>query len=134
MVTQPHTYSNRTRHRSQRRELYEVRRQRRAAEGGMPRKPYVESFYGLDRARLAAFGHALDGPDGPDKSVTGVVEICRIHLNGDQVIREELIDLIDERVAFRFLNDIALPRPNQLSVAVERLQEEVNRLERLGID
>lgn len=133
MASHPNTYSNRAGQRYQR-ELYEVRRQRRAAEAGKAREPYVESFYGLDRARLAAFAHALDGPDGPDKSVTGVVEVFRIHLNGDRLIREELVDVIDERVAFRLLNDIELPRPNQLSVAVERLQEEANRLERLGID
>lgn len=113
---------------------YEVRRLRQPSHGGVIRYPYIETFHGLDRARLAAFAHALDGPDGPDKTITGLVEICRIHLNGDQVVKEELVDLIDERVAFRFLNDIALPRPAQLSVPVERLQEEVSRLERLGIN
>jgi hypothetical protein len=107
---------------------------RQSAHGGVTRSPYVETFHGLDRARLSAFTHALDGPDGPDKSVTGVVEVYRIHRQGSQVLSEEIVDVIDERVAFRFLNNIELPRADQLSVAVERLQEEVNRLERLGID
>lgn len=133
MAAQSPAYPYRTGQRYQR-SVYEVRRQRCVAKGGKPRETYVENFLGLDRARLAAFTHALDGADGPDKTVTGIVEIFRVDLVGDRVVKEELIDVIDERVAFRLLNDIELPRPNQLSVAIERLQEEVNRLERLGID
>lgn len=133
MESQPHTYSNRTGQRYER-TLHEVRRQRRGGESGLPREPYIESFHGLDRARLAAFAHALDGPDGPDKTVTGVVEIYRVRLSGEKVITQDLVDVIDERVAFRLLNDIELPRATNLSVPIERLQEEVNRLKRLGID
>ena len=133
MKTKAHTYSNRTGQRYER-TVYEVRRQRRGGEGGVPREPYIETFYGLDRARLAAFAHALDGPDGPDKTVTGVVEICRVRLYGEDVITQELVDVIDERVAFRVLNDTKLPRPSALAVPLERLQEEMNRLKRLGID
>lgn len=133
MASHPHAYSNRAGQRYER-TMYQVRRQRRGGEGGVAREPYIESFPGLDRARLAAFAHALDGPDGPDKTATGVVEICRVRLSGEDVITQELVDVIDERVAFRLLNDIELPRAATLSVPIERLQEEVNRLKRLGID
>ena len=113
---------------------YEVRRLRLDARRGVKRDPYVETFHGLDRARLAALGYALDGPESPDKSSNGTIEIWRIRCYFGEVIGEDLVDVVDERVAFRFLNDIDLPRAEKLTVPIERLQEEVNRLERLGID
>lgn len=129
MTEATNTYSR------QHRTVYEVRRLREEARGGVLRAPEVHEFAGLDRARLAAMGYALDGPvTAADVLFTGTVEIHRSTYVGETQINSELVDVIDERVAFRVLNELKLPRANQLAVPVERLQAEANRLARLGMD
>ena len=111
---------------------YEVRRLRAPGKKGVSRPPVVEQHHGLDRARLAALGYGLDGPTTEGDVFTGTVEVHRIQSLGTLVLRSELVDVIDERVAFRLMNRPTLPRPSDLSVSVERLQSEANALERLG--
>ncbi|VWX56954.1 hypothetical protein [Sphingorhabdus sp. 109] len=110
------------------RSIYEVHRERASGRGPAE----VEEYSGLDRARLAAFAHALDGPSYTGESFSGTVEIHRVRYLGRQRLRTELIDVIDERVAFRVLNELTLPRADQLHVSVEKLQQEINKLARLG--
>ena len=114
------------------RTTYEVIRAREPGEGGKERGPAVEQFAGLDRARLAALGYALDGPTSTGERFTGRVEVHRLVLVSGNVVNRSVVDVLDERVAFRLLNELALPRADALSVSVERLQEEANRLTRLG--
>lgn len=114
------------------RTLYDVHRLRANGENGAKRQPTIEEFGGLDRARLAALGYALDGPTTTGERFTGTVEIHRITYIGDRIVNSTPIDVFDERVAFRVLNELSLPRAGQLAVPVERLQEEANRLARLG--
>lgn len=114
------------------RRFYEVRRGLEPGKRGVVRPPLVEEFRGLDRARLAALGYALDGPSTTGQRFTGTISIYRVSSIGGRRINSELVDVIDERVAFRVLNELTLPRAADLSVPVERLQEETNRLERLG--
>lgn len=111
---------------------YEVRRLRERGPKGVEREPGVERFFGLDRARLAALGYALDGSTVEGPLYTGRIEIFRVMALGDTVIRSDLVDVLDERVAFRVLNELSLPHADALSVPVERLQAETDRLERLG--
>lgn len=114
------------------RTIYEVRRYRESGENGRERSPAVEAFAGLDRARLAALGYALDGPTSTGERFTGRDEVHRVFEVGEKRVSTELVDHLDERVAFRVLNELALPRADALSVSVERLQEAANRLTRLG--
>jgi hypothetical protein len=108
------------------RSIYEVHRERPSGRGSAA----VEEYSGLDRARLAAFAHALDGPRYTGESFSGTVTINQVRYLGRRRLRTELIDVIDERVAFRVLNELTLPRADQLGVSVERLQEEANRIAR----
>ena len=110
------------------RSIYEVHRERASGRGPAA----VEEYSGLDRARLAAFAHALDGPSYTGESFSGTVAIHQVRYLGQRRLRTELIDVIDERVAFRVLNELKLPRANQLHVSVEKLQQETNKLARLG--
>lgn len=110
------------------RTIYEVHRERASGRGPAT----IEEYPGLDRARLAAFAHALDGPSYSGENFSGTVTINQVFYLGQRRLRTELIDVIDERVAFRVLNELTLPRADQLGVSVERLQEETNRLARLG--
>ena len=114
------------------RTIYEVRRYRESGEKGRERTAEVEAFPGLDRARLAALGYALDGPTSTGERFTGRVEVHRVLEVGEKRVSTALVDLLDERVACRVLNELALPRADALSVSVDRLQEEANRLTRLG--
>ena len=116
----------------ERRTSYEVRRYRESGEKGRGRAPTIEVFLGLDRARIVALGYALDGPTSTGERFTGRVEVHRVIEVGNKKIRSTLIDILDERVAFRVLNELELPRADALSVSVERLQEEANRLASLG--
>ena len=111
---------------------YEVVRARAPGPKGVERSPEVEAFAGLDRARLAALGYALDGPTSTGERFTGRVEVHRVLEVGEKRVSTALVDVLDERVAFRVLNELALPHADALSVSVERLQEEANRLTRLG--
>jgi hypothetical protein len=113
---------------------YEVHREREdTCEGRqtVPRPPIVEEFLGLDRARIAALGYALDGP-AQDGNLTGVVRIVLklySHGHGDRRLdRQELIDVIDERVACRLLNEVRLPRAEELAVSKDQLQADVDAL------
>lgn len=114
------------------RTTYEVRRAREPGDKGIERSSIVEEFAGLDRARLAALGYALDGPSSKGDRFTGRVEVHQLFLVSGKVVNRSIVDVLDERVAFRMLNELALPRADALSVSVERLQEEANRLTRLG--
>lgn len=114
------------------RTVYEVRRLRKPGARGVERSPEVEEFGGLDRARLAALGYALDGCWG-EASFTGIIEIHRVFYIGEAPARTALVDVLDERVAFRLLNEIELPRAGQLSISVDQFQGDVNRLARLGV-
>lgn len=116
------------------RTFHEVRRLREPGPMGIIRPPLVEDHGGLDRARLAAMAYALDGPTATGDQFTGTVEVHRVVKSGDRTVRTELVDVIDERVAFRVLNELELPRATGMAVPVERLQEEANRLARMGID
>ncbi len=111
---------------------YEVRRLRERGPKGVERDAEVEQFFGLDRARLAALGYALDGSTTEGPAYTGRIEIYRLVSQGERVIRSDLVDVLDERVAFRVLNELSLPHADALSVPVERLQAETDRLARLG--
>jgi len=107
---------------------YEVHRMRESGENGIARQPLVEEFYGLDRARLAAFGHALDGPTPSGDRFTGTICIVQVIYVSGIRCRSQVIDEIDERVASRLLNEIRLPKAAQLAVTLESLQVEVDAL------
>ena len=114
------------------RTAYEVHRAREPGPNQVARPPCVEEFAGLDRARLAALGYALDGPTSTGDRFTGRVEVHRLFSVSEKVVSRSVVDVLDERVAFRLLNELALPHADSMSVPVERLQEEANRLTRLG--
>lgn len=122
LQSQPARHSERT--------VYEVRRLRKSGS------QTVEEHPALDRARLAALGYALDGDWAEGlasrTALTGIVEIHRLFYQGGKCLRSTLIDVLDERVAFRVLSEIRLPRAGQLSVSVEKLQKEVDALARIG--
>lgn len=106
------------------RTIYEVHRKRLVGRGTAA----VVEYLGLDRARLAGFAHALDGPSCPAESFSGTIRINQVDYVGQHRLRTELIDLIDERVAFRILNELTIPHANRFSVSIEALQKEVDRL------
>ena len=106
------------------RTAYEVHRARELGPNQVARPPRVEEFAGLDRARLAALGYALDGPTSTGDRFTGRVEVHRLFSVSEKVVSRSVIDVLDERVAFRLLNELALPHADSMSVPVERLQEE----------
>jgi hypothetical protein len=107
---------------------YEVHRECEPGRNGAERQPVVESFYGLDRARLAALGFALDGPTRTGDSFTGVVRVYQAMHIDEHRAKRTLIDVIDERVASRLLNEARLPRADRLAVSLDRLQAEVDAL------
>jgi len=107
---------------------YEVHRMSEPGTIGSARAPIIEEFYGLDRARLAALGYALDGPKPNRERVSGNVRIFQIFYFSGKPGQPELIDEIDERVAFRLLNEIRLPRANQLAVTIDQLQSQIDML------
>ena len=111
---------------------YEVHRSRFPGKGGAIKAPFVASYLGLDRARLAALGWALEGQSMIDECFTGIVSIYKVGGFNGRRSAAELVDVIDERVAFRVLNELALPRPEDLTVSIERMQVEVDRLKHLG--
>jgi hypothetical protein len=113
------------------RTAHEVHRIRNPGEKGTARPPVVESFGGLDRARIAALGYALDGPTATGETFTGRVEVYRVFSIGSDRMNVTLIDVLDERVAFRLLNELSLPHADDMKVSVERLQAECDRLARL---
>ncbi|HEV2080604.1 MAG TPA: hypothetical protein VGR19_12000 [Allosphingosinicella sp.] len=107
---------------------YEVHREREPGRKGAERQPLVEEFYGLDRARIAALGFALDGPTMTGDRFTGLVRVYQaMHLD-DSRTRRSLVDVIDERLASRLLNETRLPRADQLALSLERLQGSVDAL------
>lgn len=110
------------------RTIYEVHRY---ADDGV--LPIVEEYGGLDRARLAALGYALDGATTTTERLSGRVGVLRVFYSGGVRINETLVDILDERVAFRVLNELSLPHADALTVPIERLQAEANRLSALGI-
>lgn len=110
---------------------FEVHRLREPGEYGVARPPLVEVFAGLDRARIAALGYALDGPTAAGDRVTGRVLVYQVFRIGGDKVNETLVDCLDERVAFRVLNELALPRADAMAVSLERLQGEVNRMAQL---
>lgn len=100
---------------------------------GADRGPFVERYFGLDRARIAALGYALDGPTSSGERFTGEVTVVRITHIGGRPDREEVVDQIDERVAFRLLNELRLPRANQMALAFDVIQSEADKLAALGL-
>ena len=106
---------------------YEVHRMRETGRSNQPLQSVVEVFRGLDRARLAALGYALDGPTSTGDRFTGVIEIIRV-LRSPTREAKNLVDVIDERVATRLLNEIQLPRADRMSVSVADLQRGVDDL------
>ncbi len=114
------------------RTAFEIHRLCEVGERGIPRPPLVEEFGGLDRARIAALGYALDGPTSTGDRLTGRVEVYRLRFLGERLLGRDLVDVLDERVAFRVLNELSLPHADALAVPVERLQAETDRLARLG--
>ena len=115
------------------RTIYEVRRLREPGKKGARREPDIETFSGLDRARIAGLGYALDGSATDRSFYTGIVEIHHVMTIGDRVVRRDIVDVLDERVAFRVLNELSLPRADAFTVPIERLQAEADRLASLGI-
>lgn len=107
---------------------YEVHREREDGQGGAERPPAVEEFLGLDRARLAALSHALDGPTATGDRFTGAVQIFQVLYHCERPSSPKLIDEIDERVASRLLNEVRLPKARDLAVSVGQLQSEVDAL------
>lgn len=112
---------------------HEVHRQRGVTNQANTalKKPLVEHFNGLDRARLAAFGWALDGPTVTGELFTGIVEIYEVAYVSGQVVRRELVDRVDERVAHRLLNELRLPKAEDMAFSLARLEAQVDRLARL---
>ena len=82
----------------------------RKVEGNRSTVVEPEAFIGLDRARLAAFSHALDGSI-QKQGLTGRVTLERIQYASGKGIGRALVDPIDERLAFRVLNDMRLSTP-----------------------
>ncbi|WP_100259717.1 hypothetical protein [Qipengyuania seohaensis] len=87
----------------------------------------VEEFFGLDRARIAALTYALDGPQ-QERRLTGNVSIRRLMYIGQRKVKDELVDVLDERVAHRLLNELTFPRSDQMGRSVDSLQGDVNAL------
>jgi hypothetical protein len=107
---------------------YEVRRLREDGANGATRSPIVEEFLALDRARLAALSHALDGPTVTGDRFTGTMLVFQVLRGAGGPAKPTLIDVIDERVAFRLLNETRLPRADQLAVSLDRLQAQIDGL------
>ena len=107
---------------------YEVHRERERGRAGVVPPPTIEIFLGLDRARLSALSNALNGPSHTGYKYSGTVRVFEIFYRGSCEFKRALVDVIDERVASRVLNEVRLPRANQLSVSMESLQEEFNDL------
>lgn len=111
--------------------VYEVRRLRKSGE------PTIEEHLALDRARLAALSYALDGDWAENRSsgkaLTGIVEVHRVFYHGGKWLRSTLVDELDERVAFRLLNEVELPRAGQLSLTVEQFQGPISTLAKMGV-
>ncbi len=114
------------------RTYYEVHRDCEPGKKGVERAPVVEEYGEFDRARLAALGYALDGPTSTGERFTGTVTVHRVVALGQRKLQTELVDCIDERLAFRLLNELVLPHASQLMVSMGKLQEETNQLARLG--
>lgn len=106
---------------------YEIHRLRETGRSGQPMQSIVEVFRGLDRARLAALGYALDGPTATGDRLTGVIQIVRV-VQGQSREARNLIDVIDERVATRLLNEVRLPHADRMTVSVAELQRGVDDL------
>ncbi len=107
---------------------FEVRRAREPGVRGAERPPTVEEFLGLDRARLAALGYALDGPTHTGERYTGELSIVLVAYVAGARVTEEEVDRLDERVAFRVLNELRLPRCDEMSVGMDRIQAEAEAL------
>lgn len=110
---------------------YEVRREREITRG-FTDTPLVEEYFALDRARLAALGYALDGPTYNGDRFSGRLTIHRITSVQGKVCLSELIDVIDERVAFRLLHEVRLPRADKMATTTEQLQRELDAIESMG--
>lgn len=106
------------------RTVYELHRHR-VAPGSLP---VIEEFMGLDRARLAALGYALDGPTSTGQRFSDVISIMEVFYVNVRRLRTTPVDVIDERVAFRLLNKLKLPKAGDLSVSVDRLQLQADAL------
>lgn len=111
---------------------YEVRREREITRG-FAGTPTIEEYLSLDRARLAALGYALNGPTYTGDHFTGRITVHRVISVSGKVCHSELIDVLDERVAFRVLNEIRLPRADKMATSVEQLQREIKCLELTGV-
>ena len=107
---------------------YEVHREREPGQRGAPRPPVVEEFYGLDRARIAALSYALDGSTIAGDRFTGTVRVFQVFSGGGRARAPSLVDVIDERVASRLLNEVRLPRADSLMVPVSSLQSAIDAL------
>ena len=103
---------------------YEVRREREIVNA-----PVIEHFLGLDRARIAALSYALDGPTYNGKRFTGQLTVQRVTYIQGKVCLSELIDVIDERVAFRLLHEMRLPRGDKMATTTEQFQRELDAIE-----
>lgn len=115
------------------RTVFEVQRERSHGSGGASRNPVVEEFGGLDRARLAALANALDGPTYSGNSFTGRILVIGRRFLGNREVESTLIDDLDERVAFRVLNGLRLPRSGDMAVSKKRLQTELDGLAAMGL-
>ena len=107
---------------------YEVHRLRASGRAGVARPPLVEQYFGLDRARISALTHALDGSTHDGDRFNGVVQVFQVLYRTDREIKRALVDVLDERVAFRILNEARLPRADQLSIDLETFQSDLDLL------
>jgi len=107
---------------------YEVHRMRANGRLGVAQPPVVECFLGLDRARLSALAHALEGATHSGERFTGIVQVFEVYYRASRETKRTLLDVLDERVAFRILNETRLPRADQLSIDVEAFQSDLDLL------
>jgi hypothetical protein len=107
---------------------HEVHRERQIGARGVRSPDLVETHLGLDRARLSALTYALDGPSWAGERLNGVVKIFEVCYRNGRECRRTLIDHLDERVAARVLNEIRLPRADQMRIEIDQLQDELDSL------
>lgn len=61
-----------------------------------------------------------------------MVEVVRVTIVGGRRAVVETVDVLDERVAFRVLNGLRLPRAEQMAVSMEQMQAEADAFARCG--
>ena len=94
------------RHQPKRSARFEVLREKKPGRG----EPDVEVHLGLDYARLAALGYALEGPKEGAPHYSGRVRIRQVWVTEGVRGPSFDLDVLDESVASRFLYAVEIPR------------------------